>query len=213
MVVILPLSLLADDAGRAMLHARSGNVSINGSVIPASQALLPDDSVQTQKDSSGTIDASGSTVTIDPETMVQFESDELILDHGSLAVITSRGMKVHIDCVTVVPVNLEWTQYTVIDVDGKVKVSALKNDVYLESRSSNPKQIKKGERHERQIVHEGEEKTREEKCGAGILRPVEAERAIFNTMEAKTAGIGLIIAGCVFVYCLADPNPMSPNQP
>ena len=31
---------------------------------------------------------------------------------------------------------------TLVDVDGKVTVSALKNDVYIDSRSSNPKQAK-----------------------------------------------------------------------
>ena len=95
--------------------------------------------------------------------MVQFEGNELVLEHGSLSVNTSRGLRVRVGCVTVTPVNdTEWTHFDVVDLDGKVTVSALKNDGYIDSRSSNPQQAKQSGHSSRVIVHEGEQKSREE---------------------------------------------------
>ena len=102
--------------------------------------------------------------------MVQFEGNELVLDHGSLSVNTSRGLRVRVGCLTVTPVNdAQWTHYDVVDCDGKVTVSALKNDVYIDARSSNPQQARQSSRSSRVTVREGEQKSREEKCGGAYL--------------------------------------------
>jgi hypothetical protein len=47
-----------------------------------------------------------------------------------------------------------------------VTVSALKSDVYLDARSNNPKDAKQAAQSGRVVVREGEQKSREEKCGA-----------------------------------------------
>ena len=52
------------------------------------------------------IEMIGSSVDVNPETMVQFQGDELALDDGSLSVNTSRGLRIRVGCVTVTPVNL-----------------------------------------------------------------------------------------------------------
>ncbi|MGA8700903.1 MAG: hypothetical protein WB625_04595, partial [Candidatus Sulfotelmatobacter sp.] len=83
MIVILPTSLMAQNSARAMLHD-DGGVWLNGSPAPNSSAIFLHDLVQTQKGNWAKIDADGSTVTVQPETIVQFEGDELVLDHGSL---------------------------------------------------------------------------------------------------------------------------------
>ena len=104
MIVILPVSLYADDTGAAMLRSNAG-VLLNKNPAPASSALFPDDLVETAKNSGARIEATGSTAEINPDTVVQFEGNELNLEHGSLSVNTSRGMKVRVGCLTVTPVN------------------------------------------------------------------------------------------------------------
>src|SRR5437588_596637 len=104
MIVILPLALVADGTSAAMLRS-SGGVLLNKNQPAASSALLSDDLIETQHDAFARIDATGSTADIHAETVVQFEGDELVLDHGTVSVNTSRLMRVRVGCVTVTPVN------------------------------------------------------------------------------------------------------------
>jgi hypothetical protein len=92
--------------------------------------LFPDDLVQTPKNAVARIELTGSSADINADSMVQFEGDELVLDHGTLSVRTTRGLRVRVGCLTVIPVNLsQWTQYDVSDVNGRVTVNATKSDV------------------------------------------------------------------------------------
>jgi hypothetical protein len=211
-IVVLPASLMAQDSGRALLHS-DGGVWLNGNPAPNSSAIFPHDLVQTQKENSAKIDADGSAVTVQADTIVQFDGDELVFDHGSLQLNTSRGMKVRVNCLTVIPVTPERTQYDVTDVDGKVKVVAYKNDVTIHYQGA----VTRKSKHPASldvIVREGEQASREERCGAPI-RPTEvidAKGAILNSVWAKGAGVAAIgIFTCVGL-CHGD-DPVSPYKP
>ncbi len=211
MIAILPASLGAQEPQAAMLRSNGIGVSLNKNPAPASSALFPNDLVETQKNAAARIEVSGSTADINVDTMVQFQGNELVLDHGSLSVNTSRGLRVRVGCLIVTPVNdTEWTQYDVVDVDGKVSVSALKSDVYIDARERNFQPAKQSARSNRVIVREGERKSREEKCGAASPRP--SKGAILNSPWAIGAGaVGLGILGCVGL-CHSD-DPVSPTKP
>ncbi len=215
MIFILPVSLMADETGTAMLRS-NGNVLVNKASVPASVALFRDNLVETQKDGSARIEAVGSIADISPETVVQFEGDELVLDHGSVSVNTSRVMRVRVGCVTVTPVNTEWTHYEVIDTDGKITVNALKSDVYIDAHSKNPQEAKQPLHSSRMLVKEGERKSREEKCGAADIKwsEVYAGRgAILNSPWAIGGG-SIAIGGVVcWVFCFHGGEPVSPVQP
>ena len=94
MIAILPVSfrLKIKIPQLAMLRSDGVGVLVNKSPAPASIALFSDDLIETQKTAVARIEASGSAADINSETMVQFEGNELVLDHGSLSVNTSRGM-------------------------------------------------------------------------------------------------------------------------
>jgi hypothetical protein len=214
MIAILPVSLLANETAAALLRSKDG-VLLNKNPAPASSALFPDDLIETQKGAVARIEATGSAADINPETVIQFEADELVLDHGSLSVTTSRGLRVRVGCVTVTPANNEWTHYEVTDVDGKVTVSALKDDVNIDSRSANPQQARKSTRSDRVTVREGEQKSREEKCGAALIKAsgaVAGRGAILNSVWAKGAGLAAIGAAACWALC-HDDDPMSPARP
>lgn len=215
MVIILPVSLLADDTAAAMLHSNGAGVQVNKNPAPASIALFPNDLIETQQNANARIEASGSTTDINPETVVQFTRDELVLEHGTLSVNTSRGLRVRVGCLTVTPVNdAEWTRYDVTDVDGKVTVSALKNDVSINSRARNAQQIKRGGLSTRVLVREGEQKSREEKCG-GAYEPtdaVAATGAVLNSPWLVGAGLGVVGSLTCWALCRGD-DPVSPSSP
>ena len=216
MIVMLPVSLLAQDT--AMLHS-TGGVMVNKNPAPASNALFPDDLIETPQGAVGRIEASGSTADITPNTVVQFEGDELVLEHGSVSVNSSRLLRVRVGCVTVTPVIADWTHYDVTDTDGKITVSALKNDVYIDARSSKPEKAmeKDGQpsHSDRMIVHEGEQKSREEKCGGPPVKEsgrFAGRGAIMNSPYVQWPAGGVIVGLTCWVLCNSD-KPLSASAP
>ncbi len=215
MIVTLPVSLSAQEAQGAMLRS-SGGVWVNQQPALASVALLHDDLIETHENVVARIEASGSTADLSPQTQLQFEGNELVLDHGSVSVNTSRSMRVRVGCLVVTPVNPDWTYYDVEDVNGKVTVFATRNDVYIEERSSKPEEEVKPDRQhsDRTIVHEGERKSRSEKCGGAYLQVsqrVAANGAILNSIWAKLGG-GIVAGGITcFALCKGD-DPISPSK-
>ncbi len=215
LAVALPVSLLADDTGAAMLHTTGSGVLVNNNPALSSTALFANDLIETPKNVAARIDATGSSTQISAETMVQFDGDELALDHGGLSVYTTRGLRVRVGCLTVTPVNPSVeTRYEVVDVNGKVTVQAARNDVYVDARSKKPQDVKKSSRSEREIVHEGEQKSREEKCGAAYNKAdrIPGVGAIMNSTYAKWIGAGIVGGLTCWVLCRSD-DALSPAKP
>jgi hypothetical protein len=215
MVLILPVSLTAQEAAAAMLVSSGVGVLIDNNNAPASIALFPKNVIETQKNAAARIEMTGSTADINPETVLEFQIDELVLDHGSLSVHTSKGLRVRVGCITVTPVHeTEWTEYDVSDLDGKVTVRANQDDVYIDAHSKNPQDLKKPDHAERSLVRQGEQKTREEKCaGAYFRREFPGLGSPFDSPWAVGAGIGIIVGITCFALCRTNPGPLSPSCP
>ncbi len=212
MIIVVPASLMAQSTDRALLHS-DGGTWLNGNPAPETSAIFPDALIQTQKLHIARIDAEGSSVLVQPETVVQFEGDELVLDHGSLQLNTAREMKVRVNCITVIPISPDRTQYDVTDVDGKVKVVAYKNDVKIHAAGAALRRSKQGALSE-VIVREGEQATRSEHCGPPI-RPTEgidANGAIMDSIWAKSVAIGVVGVLTCLGLCHTD-DPPSPYKP
>jgi hypothetical protein len=214
MAITLPVSLAADETAAAILRSIGSGVLVNSNPAPTSMALFANDLVETPQNAVARIELSGSTADINADTVVQFQGDELVLDHGSVSVSTTRGMRVQVGCLTVTPVNLsQWTQYNVSDVDGKVTVNAAKSDVYIDRRAKKAQESKNPSRSTRDIVRVSEQKSREEKCGAAFVRGdnVAGLGAVMNSMWAKIVAGGAVGA----VVCLGlchDDDPASPSK-
>lgn len=213
LIGILPASLLADDTGAAILHS-NGGVRVNGNTTTDTATIFPGDTVEVQGKAVARIEVSGSMVDVTSETLLEFDNGEVHLDHGSVSVNTSRGFRVRAGCVTVTPANTEaWTQYDVSDTDSKVHVSALKNDVNLESRNSNPAQVKQSSS-SRVTVREGEQKSREEKCGgADVKSGIAGRGALLNSPYLQWSAAGVITAGTLCLLLCFNNQPLSPSKP
>ena len=213
--MIFPVSLFAQETAAAMLRSSGAGVLVNKNPSPESIALFPNDLIETPKNIVARIEITGSSADIGPETVMQFESDELVLDHGNVSVNTTRGLRVRVGCLTVTPVNpSDRTRYDVSDLDGKVTVNAAKSDVYIDSRAKRPQEAKNPSRSSRDLVREGEQKSREEKCGGAYLsgdsRP--ALGPWMNSTWAKILAGGA--AGAVACWGLCrDDDPASPSKP
>lgn len=207
------MSLRADDTGAAILRS-NGDVLLNQSAAPISSALFPGDTVQAQTNASARIELGGSSVEIKAETAIEFESSEIHLDHGSVTVYTARGFKVRVGCLLVTPANIKPTVYNVTDTDGKVTVAALKDDVNIDSRSANPRDAKQSPGSGRVSVHEGEQKSRAEKCGA--YAPKSASKAatdgILNSPYVRWPAVA-VAGGIICRVLCQDDDPVSPSKP
>lgn len=216
MTLLLPVSLTAQEASGAMLQSQGEGTLVNGTSAPASVAIFPNDQVQTPKTAGSRIQLTGSVADINPETIVQFQLDELVLDHGSLSVNTSRGLRVRVGCITITPVHDNvWTHYDVKDVNGRVDVASSKDDVYISAHSKNLMDVKQQEkeRANRTIVHEGEQKSREEKCaGAYDNHETPANRPWLDSPIAVGIGASAVIFTTCYALC-RDSEPESPKCP
>ena len=215
MTVILPVSAFPDNPSGAILHSSGQGVLVNGNSVPTSAAIFDNDLIQTQKASPARIETTGSAATIDSETVLQFQLEELALDHGSLSVYTSTGMRVRVGCVTITPVNpSSQTLYEVIDRDGKVTIHASRSDVYIDAKSKEIKEVRNPSHSNRDLVREGEQKSREERCGGAYTKgaPQPGIGAIMNSKWAVMIG-GTAVGVLMCVGLCHDDDPISPSKP
>jgi hypothetical protein len=222
LLILLPASLQAQETKPAILHTQGG-VWVNSIEAADSSAVFPGDLLETRPGFSATLISDGSTVSLQPETIVKMEDNLLVLDHGSLLVGTITGMRVRVHCIKVIPVSpTDWTQYEVTDVNGSVQVVAHKKDVRIETEGSHQKTPGvsgtaggAGTHEGGTIVHEGEQVSRRETelCGAP-LRPTGAGVPLNAKLigAAAAAGGGLLI--CLLAHCFGGGSgPVSPSQP
>jgi hypothetical protein len=214
MAVLCPLSLLAADTGAAVVHSKGG-VWVNGTEVADSTAIFPGDLLETKPGSVANLDAEGSSVLIQAESVVKFQGNSLSLEHGSVSVGTSTGMSVHVNCIKVEPLSNDRTQYDVADVSGAVQVAAHKNDVNITQSIALRKATPESSSSPSAVVHEGQQATRDETTACGAApRPAGAG----NGLNTKWIEIGAAAGGGVLALCLllcrgSKSTSVSPSQP
>ena len=227
MIVVVPRTLLGQgvpiqapaapttsgQSSGAILHAQGG-VWVNGSEARDSLAILPGDLIETKTGFSANLSLDGSIVFIGPESIAKFESDYIELDHGKVLVATSKVYKVYVNCIRVVPVLAEWTNYEVADVSRSIDVAAHKDDVNVEHDMAHKKasDVQGGER---ASVHEGEQHSYDETgiCGA----PDIAKAGGLNTkwIAGGAGGGALLLCAlvCGFSSGGGKKEQVSPSSP
>ena len=210
LVVAVPLSLLGQTPS-AILHTQGG-VWVNGYEATDASAIFAGDLLETKPGFSASLNLEGSTVLIQPESVAKLQENLLALDHGSASVTTSTSFKVRVNCLTVVPVSGNWTEYDVTDVNRTIQVAARKNDVYVERETKltkpSPENLASQD-----TVHAGEQRNYDETqvCGPPP-RPTGAAPALNSKWilgGAGAVGIGILI--CVLVC--GGKSPISPESP
>jgi hypothetical protein len=213
MIVLFPLRLVAEDTNAALVHSKGG-VWVNGAEATDSTSIFAGDLVETRPGFVANLDIEGSSVLIQSESIVKFQGNFLVLEHGSVSVGTSTSFGVHVNCIKVDPVNTGRTQYSVTDTTGTVQVDALKSDVNITQTGGVQKASKQSAIPASATVREGEEAKRNESaaCGAADRPPVTG-----HPSSAKWIEIGGGVAGAValcLVFCKSTTkNSVSPSDP
>jgi hypothetical protein len=201
MVVILPVSMFAADQASAMVYSH-GPALLNGNSIPRMSALFSGDLVQTNKDSVANINATGSSVLVLNDSLVQYEGNSVSLEHGGVTVSTSKSLATQVGALIVSPAAGVLTEFEVRDVDGTVKIVARKGDLTIKDDAGTT------------TLAQGQETTREEsrrdknnkKRGGGSV-PGAAGGAL-NSPVAIGIGTGIIVGVAAWAVIQSD-DPVS----
>jgi hypothetical protein len=204
MVVILPATLLAADQPAAMLYSH-GNAMLNGTSVARSSAIFSGDLVQTNKDSVANINATGSTVLVLNDSLVQYEGSSVKLEHGGVTVSTSKSLATSVGGVTISPAAGVWTEFEVRDVDGTVRIAARKGDLTIRDDTGTT------------TLAQGQETTRDEsqkdkngkkREGAGSVPG--AAGGVLDSPVAIGIGTGIIVGAAAWAVIQSD-DPVSPR--
>ena len=215
----LPLFSLGQDVPNnppgAILHA-DGGVWVNGYEAHDSSAIFVGDVIETKAGSSANLTLEGSTVLLSPESVSKFQGDRIELDHGGVSVTTSKSFRVRVNCILVVPVLNEWTQYAVTDLNRSVQVAARKLDVNVTHEGGKETAPQPQPSQERASVHEGEQKSYDETevCGPPVhpLPPGTGISAKWIIAGAGAGGAGILIL--LLTHGGGKPRPpVSPAAP
>lgn len=215
-LVIFPAPLFgADTRPVAMLYPR-GDTTLNGSSVARSSALFSGDLIETRTDSAANIDAAGSTVLILNESLVQYEGNIVALEHGGVRISTSRMMATRAGGVTVSPAAGVLTQFEVRDVDGAVRIAALKGDLAI-SDGAGTTTLAQGQettRNETQSQSGNQppsDNQKKKKKGAGGTTPG-AQGGVFDSPVTVGIAGAVVAGGAIWVLTHSD-NPLSPAKP
>ncbi len=208
LLLIVPASLFAADAGAAMLYA-NGAAWLNGAHVPASSAIFTGDLVQTRSDSAANIHAPGSSITVLGDSLVQFEGASLKVEHGGVSVSTSKGLATTAGDVRVAPASSAWTEFNVTDVDGTVRIAARKGDLMV-TDDNGTVTLPQGQETTRDESSDQSDKKKNKKRAAGAAPA--AGGGVLSTPIA--IGVGAAAIGGVTAWVLLrNDNPVSPSKP
>jgi hypothetical protein len=214
LLIGFPVPLFAADSGAAMLYPH-GAAWLNGAHIPASSAIFSGDLLQTRSDSGADISAPGSSIAVLSDTLVQFQGSSLKVEHGGVAVATSRGVATTAGDVRVAPASNSWTEFKVTDVDGTVRIAAKKGDLNVTDDSgtvllAQGQETTRDAQSEQSGSSDKSDKKKNDKKSDGA--PSAAKGGILDSRLAIGVGAAAIAGTTVWVLTRST-SPVSPSTP
>jgi len=215
LVVLFPLSLFAADTPSAMLYSH-GTASLNGNPLTRTSAIFQGDLIQTNPDSVAKITATGSSVMVLSDSLVQYETTRIKLEHGGVNVSTSKLLATSAGSVTVEPASGVVTEFEVKDVDGVVRIAALKGDLTVKDPNGTTTltQGQQAIRDEGTPQDDSQGQTtgkKNKKKPAGSVYPGAQGGSLNSPVAIGVAG-AIVLGGAIWVLTKSD-DPVSPSKP
>ena len=209
MLVIFSGALFAADQPAAMLYSH-GTALLNGNTVPRSSAIFSGDLVQTNAESVANINATGSTVLVLNDSLVQYEGSAVKLEHGGVTISTSKSLATRAEDVTVSPAASVLTEFEVRDVDGRVKIVARKGDLTISDDSGTTATLAQGQETTREESESQKDKKKRRREVPGAAAPA-ASGGILDSPVAIGIGTGAIVGVTAWVLIRGD-DPASPAK-
>jgi ethanolamine utilization protein EutQ (cupin superfamily) len=102
LTTVLGAGMLSAQTSGAMLYA-NGDVKVNGQPAGYSTSVYSGDKVEATASSAGSINRSGSSVIVSPNSSIQYDPASIELLQGSARVSTNKGMSAKVGDVVVSP--------------------------------------------------------------------------------------------------------------
>jgi hypothetical protein len=208
LLVIFPAALFAADQPAAMLYAH-GTALLNGNSIARSSAIFSGDLVETSADSAANINASGSIVLVRNDSLVQYQSNVVKLEHGGVTISTSKALATRAGNVTVSPAASVWTEFEVRDVDGTVQIAARKGDVTISDDTGTTATLAQGQETTRDDSQSQGDKKKKKKRKGGAAPA--AGGGILDSPVVIGVGTAAIAGATAWVLIRGD-EPVSPSK-
>lgn len=100
--VVLAAAVLTAQTNGAMLYAK-GNVTLNGQSVANSTSIFVGDRLEIADSSVGSINRTGSSVVLSPNSAIQYQQSGVALLKGAARVSTSQGMSAQAGQFTITP--------------------------------------------------------------------------------------------------------------
>ena len=206
MLAVVPGTLFAADQPAAMVYTH-GSALLNGMGIPTSSAIFKGDLIETSPESVANINATGSTILVLNNSIVQYEGSSVTLEHGGVTVSTSKSLAARAEDIRIAPISSSLTEFEVKDVDGKVRISARKGDLTITDDSGVTTTLAQGQETTREESESQKEKKRKKAGGAAPA----AGGGVLDSPVAIGIGTGIIAGTAAYVLIKSD-NPASPTK-
>jgi len=128
MILWVPRCVLGTDLPGAMLYGK-GTVWVNGQQLPGPAAIMAGDSIETESESAGNISVPGSSIVVQATSLVKYEVSSMILERGTVGVVTTRSMRLQTDRISATPTSTNETDFELSSVEGKVRIAVRKGEV------------------------------------------------------------------------------------
>jgi hypothetical protein len=202
-MISAPAALFAADPQGAVLYG-TGSVYLNGAQISNSSAVSAGDVIQTRETGTASLNATGSSVMIDSNSVVRFQDGALALDRGGISVATSNGTTVYAHDFKIAPVSTAWTQFYVSRVSGTIQIVARKNDVSLTCGATTS------------TIKEGQQLSREDidNCGIAAKNPAAPIAAKGPILASPWVAVGGAAGGGFLLgWVIGRHEDVSPSRP
>jgi hypothetical protein len=204
LLLLIPGAMFAAEGDTAVLYG-TGAVYLNGAQLATSSAVTNGDVIQTKDTGAANLNAAGSSVVIQSNSIVRFQSGGLALDRGSVTVATGRGLSVFARDFKITPTSGNWTEFYISRASGVVQIIARKSGITV-SCGANTSTVKEGQQVSRDDAAN---------CGlvdkAGGASPA-AKGPILDSTWARDAGIAA--GGGLLLWVLTKcEDPVSPFSP
>jgi hypothetical protein len=210
MLMVFPSALFAGEFTPAAMVYTHGEATLNGTNVPRSSAVFSGDLIQTRPDSVANVSANGSSILILNDSLIEYDSDAVKVEHGGVTVSTTKSFGIRAGLIHVSPRANALTEFEVRDVDGTVKISARKGDLNISDDTGVTTTLAQGQETTKDDSQDQEtsNKKKNKRTPAGAAP---ASNAIFDSPVAIGIAAGVAAGVTTWVLTRSD-NPASPTN-
>jgi hypothetical protein len=202
MIIIFPVFTIAQSNEAAMAYGK-GMVQVNGSPMPAfTLAVFAGDSIETKAGSTANVNAPGASVSLEPDTLIKYGENAILLQRGRVSVVASKAITVNAEGISSAPASESETEFEVFQAGVEMHVIARRSDLNVVCRNESF-HLLAGE----EVIRDDKGHCRKAVKDNGALPP---DSAPISTNPWTWGTVGVIGGILCAVFCLGEGGGSNP---